>query len=335
MTTTARQEGMEPHVAHRQFSSFDELAEAIRGWDLDWRQVDRGRLDAEFLQISSPHALISRVDFSRRFLQRGSPPSGMRTFGLIGRGVSGVNWCRRDAADNHLLAFDRAGDYEAVSYPGFRGNTMSFTDEHLSEVAETLGNAEIGELDFRGDAVLTCDGRAIANLRRRLRQLYQAAGTRPNAADSEWIRHELEFEIPASLLETLASGLPYCPQQESSGLRSQAVRRARDFIDAHAGEPPPIQEVCRVSGVSWRTLDYGFREIFGVTPKKYLQAPRLDGVRKELRRAGPATTVSDIANNWGFWHMGQFAADFKRQFGELPSETHRSTRRARALNLET
>lgn len=30
---------------------------------------------------------------------------------------------------------------------------------------------------------------------------------------------------------------------------------------------------------------------------------------------------ADVANNWGFWHMGRFAADYRKFFGELPSET--------------
>ena len=33
------------------------------------------------------------------------------------------------------------------------------------------------------------------------------------------------------------------------------------------------------------------------------------------------TKILNIANDWGFWHMGQFAADYKSLFGELPSET--------------
>ena len=84
-------------------------------------------------------------------------------------------------------------------------------------------------------------------------------------------------------------------------------------------------KACQAAGVSWRTLNYVFRDIFGVTPKEYLQATRLDGVRKGLRQAGPDTTIGDIANRWGFWHMGQFAADYKRQFSELPSDTLRRT----------
>ena len=31
--------------------------------------------------------------------------------------------------------------------------------------------------------------------------------------------------------------------------------------------------------------------------------------------------VANVANRWGFWHLGQFAADYREQFGELPSHT--------------
>ena len=30
---------------------------------------------------------------------------------------------------------------------------------------------------------------------------------------------------------------------------------------------------------------------------------------------------ANVAHRWGFWHMGQFARDYRRLFGELPSET--------------
>jgi len=57
----------------------------------------------------------------------------------------------------------------------------------------------------------------------------------------------------------------------------------------------------------------------------YLKANRLIAVRRQLRRSSPDKgTITNLANNWGFWHMGQFAADFRRYFGELPSQTLRS-----------
>ena len=41
------------------------------------------------------------------------------------------------------------------------------------------------------------------------------------------------------------------------------------------------------------------------------------------RRQWRAATVQGVAARWGFWHMGAFSADYKRQFGELPSATRR------------
>jgi len=36
--------------------------------------------------------------------------------------------------------------------------------------------------------------------------------------------------------------------------------------------------------------------------------------------------VADVANRHGFWHMGQFAKDYRKTFGELPSETLKRSR---------
>lgn len=59
-----------------------------------------------------------------------------------------------------------------------------------------------------------------------------------------------------------------------------------------------------------------------MTPKALLTGQRLHGVHRELWNSDPSTTlVMDVANHWGFWHMGQFAADYCRFFGELPSAT--------------
>jgi AraC family ethanolamine operon transcriptional activator len=40
-----------------------------------------------------------------------------------------------------------------------------------------------------------------------------------------------------------------------------------------------------------------------------------------LRAAPDTATVQAIARRWGFWHTGEFAAAYRRLFGELPSQT--------------
>ena len=112
-------------------------------------------------------------------------------------------------------------------------------------------------------------------------------------------------------------------------LRDRALRRAIAHIEDRPGMPVTIRQLCAESGVSWRTLDYAFKERFGIGPKVYLRARRLHGMRRVLRTRTADVRIADVARDWDFWHLEQFAADYRKQFGELPSETRR-TRKARA-----
>ena len=90
----------------------------------------------------------------------------------------------------------------------------------------------------------------------------------------------------------------------------------------HLPRPLMVRDLCAEFDVSERTLEYAFQEEFGLTPMAYFKVRRLHAVRQALKEAGPqSTTVHEIAQRWGFWHTGGFAADSRRLFGELPSET--------------
>ena len=128
------------------------------------------------------------------------------------------------------------------------------------------------------------------------------------------------------MLRALASSRVEAPSPPSR-VRDLGLKRALSFIEKNANKPLPVRDVCRAAGVSWRTLDYAFREEFGVTPKSYLKAIQLNGVRRELRRTELAV-ISDVANRWGFWHMGQFAADYRRLFGSPVGNARRAADRA-------
>jgi len=312
-------------VARLAFSNLEQFAEVAGNSDHDWQQLDHGRFGAKVLRVASATAIIERIAFNRRFAQRGSSPSGMLTFGLIGTAVGKIGWCRQRVSAENLLLFNPGGEYEAVSKPGFRGSKMSYSEEHLEQIAADLKLPLNLDRYREGGIALKIDPAAAEDIRRRLRQVEHAVTKCSGDAGRRWIRHELHHEIPVRLLRILAADPPETSLR-IDGFKARAARMARDYIDAHAADAPAIRDVCRAAGVSWRTLDYAFREVFGVTPKQYLQATRLGCVRKELCRNGSAVKITDVAAEWGFWHMGKFAADYRRQFGELPSETLRRTR---------
>lgn len=106
-------------------------------------------------------------------------------------------------------------------------------------------------------------------------------------------------------------------------LRVAAMNRAVEILGNYNQFPINIEALCTMAGASWATLQRAFAEEFGVTPSSYIKSRRLAAVQSELIKAGHNAIISDVANRWGFWHMGSFASDYRKQFGELPSETLR------------
>ncbi|RBY89632.1 helix-turn-helix transcriptional regulator [Blastococcus sp. TF02A-30] len=102
-----------------------------------------------------------------------------------------------------------------------------------------------------------------------------------------------------------------------------AVRRAVDFIDAHADQPLALDDIVRAAGIGPRALQEAFRRHKGTTPTAYLRDTRLERAHRELQAADPTSgaTVAAVAARWGFTHRGRFAAAHQQVYGRSPLET--------------
>ena len=128
-------------------------------------------------------------------------------------------------------------------------------------------------------------------------------------------------EVPRRFLNTIDSFSPIA-FRHSLRQRDRAIKKIKEFLTEFPDVPPTIAELCEVAQVSERTLEYAFQERYEMAPNTYLRFYRLNGVHKSLRAAGPAsTTVTKVATDWGFWHFGHFTSNYRKLFGQLPSET--------------
>lgn len=118
-----------------------------------------------------------------------------------------------------------------------------------------------------------------------------------------------------------------CHRTQSVTSRRQVVERAEAFLHARLGEPVSIAQLCRVAGVSERSLRNAFYDVRGMSPKRFATRARLAEVRRALSDAnGARGAVTTIATDYGFFELGRFASTYKAVFGESPSETLRSGR---------
>ena len=105
-----------------------------------------------------------------------------------------------------------------------------------------------------------------------------------------------------------------------------AVRRSLEYIEQHLAEPISLADLSRHSGMSARSIQAGFRDDLRTTPISYIRDRRLDRARETLMQALPedGVTVTEVAQHWGFGHLGSFAVLYRKRFGESPSQTLKS-----------
>jgi transcriptional regulator GlxA family with amidase domain len=107
-------------------------------------------------------------------------------------------------------------------------------------------------------------------------------------------------------------------------LPSRRVRAALQAMHDLPEHPWTVGELATIAHSSPRAMQRAFQEEFGHGVIAHLRLVRLERVRHDLRLAHPgAATVSQIADSWGFTHLGRFATYYREVFGESPSETLR------------
>ena len=98
-------------------------------------------------------------------------------------------------------------------------------------------------------------------------------------------------------------------------------------LTSNLDEPLLIKRICEEYDIPERTLRYTFRKYKGMAPKRYINSLKYSAIHTDLRAPELALVpIKSIAGQYGFWHMGQFAADYKRHFGELPSDTRQAVK---------
>ncbi len=106
--------------------------------------------------------------------------------------------------------------------------------------------------------------------------------------------------------------------------RAKLIAQAEQKMLAHLETPLTLKQLAENLGSSSCALSFGFKDLFGVSPMRYLKVRRLHAVRQRLKASEPENcTIAILASEFGFYSPSHFTKDYKAMFGELPSETLR------------
>jgi AraC-like DNA-binding protein/TolB-like protein/tetratricopeptide (TPR) repeat protein len=109
-------------------------------------------------------------------------------------------------------------------------------------------------------------------------------------------------------------------------LLPQHVKRALVYMRANLAEKITLPGLAAMCAAPERTLLKQFKRFVGISPLAYLRRLRLNLARSKLSQADCETAICEIAISCGFIHLGRFATEYRRAFGESPSATRQRVR---------
>lgn len=288
------------------------------GWSIEYRQLERGRLHARTLTRETGNLVMLRESADLRLEVTGEPPNGTVFVMLpLGTGVLHAN-------GNRL----RRGDL-MVFMPGTELYTTTLGDADVVSlhVSPALLTATAGQIAPGWSGI---EGSQCFNRDRSRRAGNDSLGALTTAVldglEGRSGGAQIEEDIVTTLTRVLTDSC-----DSAQGLLSrtrinqlQALRSAREYIEAHLNTTIRMTDVCAYAKVSLRTLERLFCRELQVLPSGYILNRRLENVRWMLSSGKWIDkTVTEIATDQGFNHLGRFSAAYRNQFGVYPSHVRR------------
>ena len=308
-----------PSSAVHAFTDPDAYMAAIRATEVE-------------VTVSAPGsfaAKLIRIDLHRLWMQRLSEslPRVLHSALMSGRAIitfrtlpgPSLLWSGVDMrADNITRHSEGHEAYQLSSGPA-RFGAMSLPVEDMVSVGETMGGFDL--TPPRDTLSVTPSPAAMG----RLQRMHAAAAYLAENAPEIIANRDAARGLEQALIEAMVGCLGTTETREDTVAQRQhelIMRRFRRVSEEKLGQSLYITEICKLVGVSERTLEVCCQEELGVGPKRYLLLRRLHLARRALCEAAPdATTVTDIATRYGFWHFGRFAGEYRSLFEESPSVT--------------
>lgn len=236
-----------------------------------------------------------------------------------------------DPARAAIASPTRRDCYAVRSGPGCAGIRLRLPRTTLIEqLAALLGETATAPIEFASEMDVTSGhGLTLA------RSVLMAITDLDNSASilkNPIVVSSFEQFITTGLLLSQPHNLSAVLQRLDKPIAPRDVRRAVEYIEAHLDQAITIADIVKATGVAGRTLFKQFKDFKGVAPMRYVRDARFRQARDALQRAEPEQSVTEIAASWGFVHLGRFSLEYRRRFGESPSQTlKRGRKRARHL----
>ena len=137
--------------------------------------------------------------------------------------------------------------------------------------------------------------------------------------------HEIRTDLEQILIKSLLLAQPHNYSHEIYKKYSEQdpeyFKIALDYIHHNICDPIDIDDLEKITGISRKILANIFKKKLNITLQSYIRYYRLQCIYNDLSKSNKDTNITSIALKWGISHLGRFSGEYKKLFGESPSNT--------------
>ncbi|WP_430817655.1 helix-turn-helix domain-containing protein [Carboxylicivirga sp. RSCT41] len=304
----------------QEYLDFEFLKEAAKNWELDFKKLDTSEFYGKLSLVDIGLIQISRTTLKGTIDQDGLTPKGYRTFVIPTRDTSPYFWLNRKVDSSKLLVFSKTCTLDGISHDYFDVYTISIWEEHLQKMIDEHKFINLSKTLINDESAFSINNHFIYYMQSFLEIIFTRLEKEPSAVNNPNLIHKLKYRLPFMILSFIDRKKGYSIKQLNRK-RDVAICIAVSYISKNIRSSITMKQLCKVTGVSERTLEYGFLERFMVSPITYINHCKLNCIRMELIANTSGELISVIARHYGVNHLGHFASDYYQLFNELPSET--------------
>lgn len=137
--------------------------------------------------------------------------------------------------------------------------------------------------------------------------------------------HEILSDLEHIIIKSLLLAQPHNYSHEIykkySDQDPEYFKIALDYIHHNICDPIDIDDLESITGISRKILARIFKKKLNTTLQSYIRYYRLQCIYNELLKSNKDANITNIALKWGISHLGRFSVEYKKLFGESPSNT--------------
>ncbi|MGD1714421.1 helix-turn-helix domain-containing protein [Dapis sp. BLCC M172] len=308
-----------PKIISKSFTDVEHFKEFYRRHEII--QLTPGSLQGSFLSIQLGNLYFVGHHTNQGVQSFGEPRKEYIAFGVLWSENEKEYYSLRHPVkpQRTLFGFNNR-EADLICPQGGRMTNILIPVKTFDAYANQLQRHDLDD-NFRSKNHVNLLPTGMKEIKDYLKQLFWLALHQPT-----WFQNpHIEKLVADDLVPLLISQIPIKLNSKSflkPSRRAKLIAQAEKKMFAHLEQPLTLKQLAENLGCSSCALSFGFKDLFGVSPMRYLKVQRLHAVRQHLKASQPENcTIAILASEFGFYSPCHFTSDYKAMFGELPSET--------------